>query len=490
MENLVVSANKKFTMEKYMSQVKIVAQNGIKKILNISAKSNVVSCESNGGVVAISGKLKVDVLYLTQTDIIDFASGETDFIEKQKSQFELHDLFAVDKNIVEDVNFSSNEMICSVSHNTEIIGVYNYELPSFDNDAGAVVNHEFFKSSKFICLAEDNFCVAENSETNLSNVQILKSNAEVVVDDVVCSVDKVVIEGKVLADVIYLDNDGCILTMLKQIDFKQEIAAENVVPNMKALAYVNLKNSSVIFEEKDGKNELIYNFDVAVKSYVFEDCELSVAKDMFVLNNDISVVYDYIETKNYVEMVESAESVLTQTDITDIANFDDIIGVFEPKIELTSIDDFENKTEVNAKISAYALYKGNNLIDKINIEREVKFEISKEINKFVDDVYLNCQIVSFKVKAGKEIEIAFKFNCHANLAMKSYSRYVKNYEIVASKLKDDAGIKVYVVKENQSVFDIAKALNVLPEMIISQNQVDDVFEAGQKVYVYSPINLA
>ena len=70
------------------------------------------------------------------------------------------------------------------------------------------------------------------------------------------------------------------------------------------------------------------------------------------------------------------------------------------------------------------------------------------------------------------------------------SRYVKAYEIVDQKNIDDAGIKVYITRNNQSVFDVAKALNVRPDVILKQNEVDDVFESGKKIYVYSPINLS
>ena len=73
--------------------------------------------------------------------------------------------------------------------------------------------------------------------------------------------------------------------------------------------------------------------------------------------------------------------------------------------------------------------------------------------------------------------------------MKKYEKYVKSFERLKEKDDQDAGIKVYVVKENQSVFDISKALNVTPELVTSQNEVNDSFETGQKVYVYCPLNL-
>ena len=97
--------------------------------------------------------------------------------------------------------------------------------------------------------------------------------------------------------------------------------------------------------------------------------------------------------------------------------------------------------------------------------------------------------MSFKVKAGKEIEVSLKIGAHSSVVNYVFERYVKAYDIVSEKESEDAGIKVYIARQNQNLFDIAKALNVSPELICSQNEVEDVFEEGQKIYVYSPINL-
>ena len=126
----------------------------------------------------------------------------------------------------------------------------------------------------------------------------------------------------------------------------------------------------------------------------------------------------------------------------------------------------------------------------MDIIENIKFEIGIDGNKFIDQAFANLQIVSFKVKAGKEIEVVFKSNCHAFIATRSSAKFVKSYEVVSEKVTDESAIKVYIARAGQTIFEVAKALNVKPEIIASQNQVDDVFEAGQKVYVYSPINLA
>ena len=268
MENLVVSTNKKYTIDKFASQIKVITSTLVKKVLNVSASSIALNADCMGGVVSISGKIKVDVVYLTFENAIEKASGEADFIEKQKIPFDLSDPFVFDNLYVTDVNFSSNEIICSVTHNTEILGVYRYELPNLtENNDEIVSNITNLNLSRVVSSVEDNFSIAEESETNLRDIQIIKVNASAIVDDVVCSVDKVVIEGRVISEMLYNDN-GSVLSSLKEIEFKQEIAAENVNPSMKATAFTMIKNANISFEESGDKCVLAYSYDI-LQNHIF-----------------------------------------------------------------------------------------------------------------------------------------------------------------------------------------------------------------------------
>ena len=490
MESSVISTRKSFTLDKFASQVKVVGNSSIKNILNISAYSVVGNCENLNQIITLSGKIIVNVLYLTNDGIIESASAEADFIEKQKFEFNLSDIFVDDKLMVENINFSSNEIICSVRHNTQIIGIYNYEMLDINRDNGLIfTNTNKINSSRFICSAEDDFQVSEEIETTLKDIDILMTNAFAVVDDVSCSVDKVVIDGHIVVYFIFKDGEN-ISSNSKQIEFKQEISAESTLPNMKANSFVSIKNASVTLEQKDDGCVLAYNIDIYSKSYVFENYEYEVATDMFMTSNEVDLVYNYIDTNDFIEMIEQSESVLSQTDITHIVDFEDLIGVYFPKIKIEKIENNEDKSQISAKISAIALYKSQNGIEKLDVSSDVSFDIVLNINNFISYANACCEIVSSKVKAGKELEIVFKTNCHANISNKTSLQIVKSYDIKTQKQTDDAGIKVYIAKENQSIFDIAKALSVNPQLIALQNHIDGVLESGQKVYVYSPINFA
>lgn len=490
MENLVVSTNKKITMDKILSQVKVIAGSGIKRVLDTSVNSVIQNADCSNNVVSVGGKLLVKVVYLNNEDVIEFADAICEFADKQKAEFSLTDCFAKDSVSIEGVSFSDNEIICMVSHTVEIFGVYKYEMPiisSTENDL--VLSRKMFDSLKMVSSAEDTFVVAEEVDSNVQNVEVLRSSANVVLSEVSCAVDKIVLEGKIVSDVLY-NSDETIGVFLHEFDFKQEISAENVVPNMISDAVVILKNITVTPEQSENKTTLVYAIDLVAKGYVFEENTYEVASDMFSLKNEIQTTYDYFETRNFAAQKTGEDTFLSQTDVSLIPNFDDVLTVTNASAKVLNIQKDNEKWVAKVFVSAVAICRVAESYESVYVNSECAVDIDGEDVQILRSVDVSAQIVSFKVKAGKDLEVNFKLNYVAKFEKEVSQKFIKSFELKGEKENKFYGIKVYISKQGQTVFDIAKVLNVTPETISAQNQVEDVFEQGQKIYVYSPVNLA
>ena len=163
--------------------------------------------------------------------------------------------------------------------------------------------------------------------------------------------------------------------------------------------------------------------------------------------------------------------------------------MFDAKTKLNEVKLVNDKAVVDFTLTAFALYKSGESVKRLEISHLAKFEFEKAVEEFVDDARLVAEISSFKVKAGKELEVAFKVNCEVKFATQVSEKFVKSYEIKEAKTVSNDGIKVYVTRAGETLFDVAKVLGVRPEIIEEQNKIDGVFEDGEKIYVYSPINI-
>lgn len=489
MENLVISSRKKVTLAPFCSDVKMSTEGNITKVLSVNAKSVFTSIETSGGFISLSGKITMQLVYLNDENKVLASEGTYDFIEKQKCDYLFTDIFGIDDTEVCASEFSGNEIICSLKHFALIYGKYSYDVPdTFDNEAELVKNKEKLTINKYISGATDDFAITEELTLNQSNVKILNMSSEVLVDEVSCMVDKVCVEGKTFTELVYSCDDE-IYSLNKEFEFKQEVACSGVVPNNFASGRCTVKNVSVSQNESENKTILSLVFDILANICVYEEDNVEICSDLFSLNNELSVAYDYVELKNYLSATKFSDSVLSQTEISNISDFDDIVNVYNPVAKIISSENLKDKTILHVELTAVAIYKTSDSFSALNVKTETKYEINYEQNQETLSVLINPTISSFKVKAGKELEVAFKLDYIAEIGTSQKFRYVKTIENLKEKEQDCAGIRVYITRAGETLFDVAKILNVKPEIVQEQNELNDVFEQGQKIYVYSPINL-
>ena len=488
MENVAISARKKFTMEKYFSQVKIVTPNNISKLFGVYARSVISSVEVVNNYLLVSGKIVANAVYLTDENKLENTETVVDFVEKQKANYVLSELYCDDRLEIDNVSVSSSEVMCSILHNTEVVGIYRYLVGDASKaEEEFVLNKKTINCLDFKQSCDEKFVVIEEVETNLKDIKVLNIDSHVILNSVVASVDKIIVDGRVKVNAIYKDEDST-GEIVKEFEFKQEIAMKNALPGMVVEANLKMVNTSITEQVKDEKTRLVFVIDLAAKALMFENIAIETFDDLFSLKNEIAPVYDFAEFEDADGVEFDNDTVLTQTDISSRADFDDIVGVFSPKVNVLEFQDKGEKMYVIAQINALAIYKTQNSLEKIDLVYETRFETEKDISKRLKGVKAVASVSAFKVKAGKDLESAFQVEYQFDYEKEHSEKFVKSFEVVKEKADSDAGVKVYVTRENQTVFEVAKALNVAPELIVNQNEVSDYFEAGQKVFVYCPLN--
>lgn len=489
MENSVLLTKKKLTMDKFLSQIKITTDNEIKKVLGVSARSTISACDFAGGSVTVSGKVFVSAIFLNTEGDIEQASATLDISQKQQANIVLENCFAVDDAKIDYYTGSGNDVLCSVSHEVCISGNFKYEIPKFQSDENnLVLSTKTEKITNFVTSAEDNFVVAEEVESNIKDMVVVFADAKALVSSAVCSADKVIVEGKVIAEIVCKDADG-LTQMQKEFDFKQEIETSNTLPNMQALACLAVKNATISPEVKDDKTFIVCSFDVFAKCYVYDEGTIDLVSDMFSLSHELKLSEAVVDAKNYKRFTSGANTVSAVTPVADIENFDDVETVYGINFKQTEIKDLGTRAVIYGNISANAVYFAGGEQFVLNVSTEAQIEVEKLDAETIGNISVIATLASFKVKAGKELETTFKLDCTGELETELSLSYISNFEQTKEKETDNGGIKVYITKQGETLFDIAKVLSVKPEIIENQNEVDGVFEQGEKIYVYSQANL-
>jgi LysM repeat protein len=114
------------------------------------------------------------------------------------------------------------------------------------------------------------------------------------------------------------------------------------------------------------------------------------------------------------------------------------------------------------------------------------FSVEKKVEGAESSVVtISLENISGRSKRGKEIEVSAELNVFVDMYSESNRCVLTQVVVGDNKEQDDCALQIYVVKPNQTVWDIAKELSVSQELILQQNEsVSLPLKVGEKLVVY------
>ena len=100
------------------------------------------------------------------------------------------------------------------------------------------------------------------------------------------------------------------------------------------------------------------------------------------------------------------------------------------------------------------------------------------------------KINSSKLRGQKEIEIIAEVFVEYKKYNKEFVSYISSIEEIGDRPETAAGIRVYIVREGESLFGVAKTMSVRPEEILKQNpNIQGELTDGTRLIVYTPLDI-
>ena len=458
-----------------------------KKVLSIKAIADVTSIEAVDTDFTTLGKTQVNVLYLTENDTLENITGYAEWQNTTK---------AVGENLQARVNvqevscdsFSASEVNVSILHNIFVEGIIKQEfMPVSELSDDYVCNTKTVAIKHLNATANTKFVLTENID--MPNAQgILNVDAYSKIKSVYCAIDQVTIEGEVDLKILYVTAEGT-ATINKALDFKQEVACLGAVSDNSAYAYINVSSVNATLEMGEKTNlVLALGVNAVVDAYSLK--EFNVVADLFSLTKEINTVVDCVNYTNYKASKFYADTIVSNVNLENY-NVDEIVALLSPIVQVSQYKLSNNEILLEGIVNATLIYKNNEVEQTESILVACPFisKVDTDLTGVIDCVSINANINSVKIRSGKEIEVMLDLFVGAINNQEDYFEYVKNIDEVSEKQQLNSAITIYVTKENETLFNVAKALNVSPEVITNQNEVvDGKFASGSRIFVYSPLN--
>ena len=145
---------------------------------------------------------------------------------------------------------------------------------------------------------------------------------------------------------------------------------------------------------------------------------------------------------------------------------------------------------VEGVASTTVLYYNKEENSKNSIIVEMPFATRVKVDRLKGDpvVVANSVMsdISTKSKRGQEIEVFAKLYLYVDIYCKETSAVISEVTVGEEKLQSDCAIKIHIVRENETLWDIAKELGTSVDELMSQNEnLELPLKENDRVFLYN-----
>ncbi|MGN0961463.1 MAG: LysM peptidoglycan-binding domain-containing protein, partial [Christensenellales bacterium] len=302
-----------------------------------------------------------------------------------------------------------------------------------------------------------------------------------------------IVNGKLNVDICYKTGDNVqdINTKYHSIDFSWEVAldglnSDSVVQSVVSLISNEIKVSTVI---EEGTATINLYVPVVYTGYVFNTTTLEVVDDLYLEKNYMSVTCENFNTITGKGSVRFKDNISGTASILDTAPFiDEILGVSTNNLVLASSRVEGDRLCIEGVANSTVIYYTKDTGDITSVQVEMPFAVEEKVEGDKSGVVTIClENIGARSKRGKEIEVSAELNVYTDMFSENTLCAITGVNVGEEKPLDDCALYLYIVKPNQTIWDVAKDVNTSQELILEQNpDVELPLKAGDKLVVYKP----
>ena len=467
-------------------------------ILNTICTSGVVCIykkEVLEGKVRIDGNINTYIMYM--------AEDENDKVRGLSTTLDFSENIQI-ANASEEMNCKVTTRLKSIEAkviNGRKVGIkaaIEVELKVYSNEVVAIVNsipnadgiqilQENLTVNSLLGMGENKIfakdTISINNEDNLA--EILKANVCICNKDVKISYNKILSKADAEIKIMYLTEDNRIGTVLARVPVVgfidiPDVTEENICDVEYEIRNIVLKPNSV--EE----HSIYVEIEVGVIACVYEEKQISLIQDLYSPSENlefnqrkITTMTDKRENKETLQIREK----VTLEGVRDRSIIDvDVIPRIEKEHKKDNRIVYEGELELNFILS-------NSELQMDTRTAKIPFDYSTENLENGDEMMTDMEIQvinqDFIVQDGGVVTCNIDLEMDMNSYRSSNLNVIDEIQTNGEREEEDYSIIMYIVKQGDSLWKIAKAFGSTVEDIARTNGIEDenLIMPGQKLFI-------
>jgi len=466
-------------------------ESNIDAIYSVGAISSIVSTEIVGNTINFVGL--VDFQTIFQAEKLSALDYTAEFKDKYDCEESLSGDLIVSSSVIQvDSSIVSGNIRVTAIVETAIDIIETKEY-SVLVDASSDISYKSYKDIEYCSYlgkAYEKFDVTNDFGIKGASAIYMVTPC-VRLGSVEAKDNYILASGVVGLDICYTTSDDLsgLKSTYREVDFTWEVAfdglqEENSIESPVAIISNEIKVTSVMGE--DGI-EVSVSLPIEYSGYIFSLSSLKIVDDIYLESNYLSITSECMPSICCISAVSFADNVSGSAEILDTAPFiDDILSTSVNNIVLARNYIDEGRLVVEGVVSATVVYYTKETGSATSLTIDMPFSVEQKISATESSVVTLCiSSISAKSRRGKEVEVSGDLHVYADIYNEKESVIISSVSLGEEKAQDECSLYIYIVKPEQTVWDIAKEMNVSSDMILEQNpNIKLPLEEGQKLVIY------
>ncbi len=470
-----------------------VDSQSVAKVLTLVCDARTVSAEALQDEVSYLGRVNFKLLYLDtegETKNLDYFADFTDSI---KAQVKAGSMLVGTINVLESDVASAGELKLSAVVEVSLLAVQRSEDNCLVDTAQDCYNEKKeINVPSLVGIKTLDIDISDEKSVNCDIDKVLLVDSYVNINETRASDGMVFVGGTFVVLLTYFANDD-IASLRYIIPFTEEALFDGLEMGDKIVAYPEVKNTRVVLSGVEGDNVLRVEGLLGVKLIAFTKRSHSVVKDVFMLTNELATSEQEHSFSNLEKVEFLKDKLIASAMLNDtVPAVRDIVGVVSAKNCVANSICSEGQVTIEGVVSANIIYTDENGFNSISAELPYSLDFSQDS---VENVEIRTsgivQDISARVKRDREIEVTAFLEFTTESWSESKETMLKDVEVGAEKEVNRSAVSVFIATENDTIWDVAKALSATPKSILEQNPtLDECLKDGVKVVYFRQLDVS
>lgn len=471
----------------------------IAKILTISCDTEILAFEALAGEVRYNGRANFKVLFLDTDGATNSMDYNADFSDKvaddsiMPSSELLLEACVLD---TETVSVTQTELKVSAAIEISCKVLVQEPLNLLKESTDDIYTQtEELEYDTVSSRCSETFYVNEEFEPKDNIVNILLCEANHITKEVNAGLDCIIISGVIDLNVIYTTENGLIKNENFMTEYTQEVNSMGARIDDKVIYSIKINTFTVTLADDLTDNTKTIKCDFKLRADCRTICQAKAVAvvDAFSVSKEINIIGESIDIRQFDGVKILDQTIDGAAELgDDLPAVDKVVCLTSSKVQVANIYNEGDKLTIEGILVTGIIYWNNEYETRNSVSVELPYSLTVKYDLPQGDLEFDgtgcIQKITAHSKRKGEIELRADVRFCINVYKRKIGYYIKEIQIGEVKMAKECAIAVYITREGEKLWDVAKALHTTPEIILKNNpNLKEPLPAGERILIYRQI---